>query len=321
MARTGLGGLVVSVLLVAVLVASAGAVQRVRDGRYPEAAAAEESLYVTSGRAARGLSIGFQALAADVYWIRAIQHYGGVKRRLSDPSATVPASVPAGGAAGETANAYPLLYPLLDLTTTLDPKFNIAYRFGAIFLAEPFPGGAGRPDLALALLEKGLKEKADKWEYMQDAGFVHYWWRQDYKAAAEWFDRASRVPGAPWWLRSLAAHTLTEGGDRRSSRLMWQTIRETAEIEWLKNDAERRLGQLQALDDIDALQRVVDQAAALGVTPMTWSSLVQRRLLRGVPGDPTGVPYQIAEGRRVQLSPSSSLHPLLREPERLVPLP
>ena len=60
----------------------------------------------------------------------------------------------------KASQTYPLLYPLLDLTTTLDPRFNIAYRFGAIFLAEPYPGGPGRPDLAIALLEKGLRERA-----------------------------------------------------------------------------------------------------------------------------------------------------------------
>ena len=41
------------------------------------------------------------------------------------------------------SDEYQLLYPLLDITTTLDPHFNIAYRFGAIFLSEPYPGGAG----------------------------------------------------------------------------------------------------------------------------------------------------------------------------------
>ena len=43
--------------------------------------------------------------------------------------------------AAPTSSDYALLYPLLDITTTLDPRFNIAYRFGAIFLAEPYPGG------------------------------------------------------------------------------------------------------------------------------------------------------------------------------------
>ena len=33
----------------------------------------------------------------------------------------------------------------------------MAYQFGALFLAEQPPGGPGRPDLAIALLEKGLR--------------------------------------------------------------------------------------------------------------------------------------------------------------------
>ena len=116
----------------------------------------------------------------------------------------------------------------------LDPRFNIAYRFGAVFLAEAYPGGPGRPDLAVALLEKGLRARPDKWEYMEDIGFVHYWYLHDYGAAASWFDKASRAPGAPWWLRSLAATTLAQGGDRQSSRTMWEAIRQSAENDWLR---------------------------------------------------------------------------------------
>jgi hypothetical protein len=209
------------------------------------------------------------------------------------------------------------LYPLLDITTTLDPRFNIAYRFGAVFLAEAYPRGPGRPDLAVALLQKGLRVRPDKWEYLQDIGFVHYWYLHDYAAAAAWFRQASEVPGAPWWLRSLAATTLAQGGDRRSSRAMWESIRQSAEIDWLKQDADRRLLQLRALDDIDALQRAVDDFSRRGgLLPATWPALVQVRLLRGIPLDPTGTPYDLSDGR-VWLSKSSSLWPLPVEPEQL----
>ncbi len=312
------------------LIGLAGGLQLVRDAAFPvPPAVSEERLTVTSGAFLKRLTTGYHMLAADLYWIRAIQHYGSTKLRLASalpPGRTVaetPGSTTgrsASGPGGPGDEPYGLLAPLLDLTTTLDPYFNIAYRFGAIFLAEPRPGGAGRPDLAIALLEKGLKARADKWEYMQDIGFVHYWWRQDPKTAADWFDRASRLPGAPWWLRSLAANVLTQGGDRRTSRLMWENIRESAEIDWLRRDADRRLLQLQALDDLDALQRLLDSVAARGlVVGPTWDPLVERKMLPAVPADPTGTPYEIAADGRVRLSSQSALFPLPTEPHRLAP--
>ena len=211
------------------------------------------------------------------------------------------------------ADAYQLLYPLLDITTTLDRRFNIAYRFGSIYLAEPYPRGANRPDQAIALLEKGLRQRPDKWEYMEDIAFVHYWFRHDFHAAAEWFKKASDVPGAPWWLRSLSATTLAQGGDRQSSRAMWTAIRQSAELEWLRNDADRRLLQLQALDTIDLLQRAADEYAARTGTRPDWQALVRGRVLRGMPLDPTGTPFELSGGR-VQLSHASPLWPPPDEP-------
>ena len=127
------------------------------------------------------------------------------------------------------------------------------------------------------------------------------------------FKKASEVPGAPWWLRSLAATTLAQGGDRRSSRAMWVAILQSAEVDWLRKDAERRLVQLQALDMIDALQRAVDDySRRTGETP-DWQALVRARVLRGIPLDPTGTPFELTDGR-VQLSKSSSLWPPPEEP-------
>lgn len=301
-------------LLSATLVAGAATVQAARDRLYPPTPIVDADLYVTSGTVLRRLALGYQALAADLYWIRAIQYFGGIRIKLADPSGTLDRgeALPTG---------YGQLYPLLDLTTSLDPYFNIAYRFGSIFLAEPFPAGAGRPDHAIALLEKGLRERPDRWQYMQDIGFIHYWWRQDYAAAADWFLQASRVPGAPWWLQSLSAVTLAEGGDRQSSRLMWQAILESAEIDWLRRDAERRLLQLQAMDDIDALQDLVDRTeAATGRSPQSWADLARSTTLQGPPADPAGTPYVLSVQGRVSLSPSSPLAPLPAEPRRAVPV-
>src|SRR5213078_3247407 len=96
-----------------------------------------------------------------------------------------------------------------------------------------------------------------------------------------WFEKGAEAPGAPWWLRSMAATTRARGGDRAASRLMWETIRQTTEIPFLL--------QLRALDEIDALQQVVDRVKArTGAAPADWASLVRARVLRGIPVDPRG---------------------------------
>jgi len=306
----------IGVVLAAVaLLAGAVQLQAVRERAFPAPAADEETLYLQSGTAIRRMAGAYPGLAADLYWIRTLQYYGGAKRRLAAlPQGPEPPPM----LAAPTSSEYSLLYPLLDITTTLDPRFHIAYRFGAVFLAEPYPGGPGRPDLAVALLEKGLRVRPDTWEYMEDIGFVHYWYLHDYTAAASWFDKASQAPGAPWWLRSLAATTLAQGGDRQSSRMMWDAIRQSAENDWLRQDAERRLTQLRALDELDSLQRQIDAfTARTGAQPADWRALVGAGLIPGIPVDPSRTPYELTSNGRVRMSPSSPLWPLPDEPHRL----
>ncbi|HEY7789342.1 MAG TPA: hypothetical protein VIC33_02405 [Vicinamibacterales bacterium] len=289
------GRMLPGILLACAFLAVAVGLQASR-ASLPSVPPADQFLDVQSGTAMRRLTLSFNLLAADVYWIRALQHYGGTKLDArSDKS-------------------YPLLYPLLDITTSLDPRFNLAYRFGSIFLAEPFPNGPGRPDLAIRLLEKGLHTQPRKWEYMQDIGFVYYWWHHDDRTAARWFEQAAAVPGAPWFLKSLAATTLTIGGQAQASRLMWQQIYQTANNDWLKKDAAWRLQQLTAIDQMDRLQKLLDAARGSSGDVPSWGDLLQRRLLPGIPIDPSGTPYEIDQATgAVELSRRSSLWPLPAE--------
>jgi tetratricopeptide (TPR) repeat protein len=282
--------------VIAMLLAVSVAAQAARLRAYPQVETQDRFLYIQSGETMKRLALSFDALAADIYWMRALQHYGG--DRLSNRG----------------TGKYVLLYPLLDLTTTLDPWFTIAYRFGAVFLSQPYPGGPGRPDLALALLKKGLRAQPNKWEYVQDAGFIYYWDVGDFETAAQWFTRASRVPGAPDWLVPLAANTLATGGDRVSSRFLWQQTYQSAQDDWLKREALRRLTQLTAMDQLDALNATVSRwSAAHPGYQITWEALVRAGVVRGIPVDPTGVPYAITASQpMVELSRQSRLWPLPR---------
>jgi len=251
-------------------------------------------LYVQSPALAKRVALSYDSLAADLYWIRTVQHYGSTKLGTG------------------VVKQYDLLYPLLDLTTSLDPKFDIAYRFGAIFLAEEQPSGADRPDLAIALLEKGLAAQPGRWQFAQDIGFVYYWWQRDFVKAAEWFRRAAAIPGGPAWLDGLAAVVLTEGGDRGSSRRLWQEILSDRGAEYLRAQAEFRLRQLDALDQIDELNGIVSQyASRVGRPPASWHELRAAGALRAIPLDPEGTEYDLnPETGRVTLSSASRLNPL-----------
>jgi tetratricopeptide (TPR) repeat protein len=275
----------------------------VRDRVYAVTDSETELLYIPSGAVLERMALSFDSLLADVYWIRALQVYGGTRR--SD---------------GEEKN-YDLLGPLLDITTTLDPEFNAAYRFGAIFLTEAFPNGPGRTDLAVALLKKGIERNPERWEYYMDIGFIYYWWVQDYEQAAEWFDRAADVPGASWWLRSLAANTLAAGGSRESSRMLWRQLYDSADSDWIRTEATRRFTQLQALDDIDQLIAAARRFYELeSRPPASWQELVDAKMLSGIPLDPTARPYVIdSVNGTINVSDDSSLFPL--PGETLPPLP
>jgi tetratricopeptide (TPR) repeat protein len=280
---------------------SAVALQAARDRAFPrDNREMDQMLYVRSGAALSRMTLSFDALAADVYWIRAIQHYGG--DRLAGPQA---------------AAKYRLLYPLLDLTTTLDPYFNIAYRFGAIFLSEAYPGGPGRPDQSVALLRKAIVAMPHKWQYYHDIGFVYYWRLRDYQSAAQWFQRAAAQPNAPNWLTPLAAAMLTHGNDRAAARFLWQQIAKSEEP-WLRRNAERSLLQLQALNQIDQLNAVIKRFPPATGEPYSWAELIRKRVLIRLPYDPTGTPYEIDPiTGRASVSAQSPLFPMPEEPRQI----
>jgi hypothetical protein len=292
-----LGGVALPILATAVVT-----LQIVRERRFPEREPVQQILYVNSPAVMTRVALSYDALVADLYWIRAIQYYGGTRISAS------------------ADKSYALLYPLLDLTTSLDPNFNIAYEFGAFFLSEKPPGGPGRSDLAIRLLDKGMTARPDRFQYPYGIGFVHY--RDgDYARAAEWFKRAAQTSGAKkegeradMWLEPLAASTLAAGGDTRSSRLMYEKLLD-ADTPWIRNDARRRLKQLDAIDQIAVLERLtMAYARRFEDGELTWEGMVRAGFIKAVPTDPEGHPYVLHPfWGDVTISVDSPLWPLPTE--------
>jgi len=254
-----------------------------------------DDLLLRSGKFVNMLSLEYGSFLADVYWTRAVQYFGDKHVRQDTNLELLPS--------------------LLDLATTLDPHLVIAYRVGSMFLAEPAPRGAGRPDLAVALLRRGIQENPGEWRMWQDLGFIYYWELHDYTDAAQAFFEGSKQPGAAEWMKALAAKIAGEGRSRAISAFLWADILRTTTNPMIRKNAERQLKILRAEEDCDRLNEVIAAfTARFKRPPRALDELVASGLLPAVPVDPEGYPYVLGPDGKAAIHPKSPLNGDARPP-------
>jgi len=249
----------------------------------------QDEVLVRSPKLMKVLTSEYATLAADLYWTRAVQYYGS--KRL-----------------GQDTNLESL-WPLLDLATALDPKLLPAYRFGATFLSEPEPRGAGRADLAVKLLERGLEANPEYWRLNQDLGNVYYLALKDYPKAGQVYLEGSKKAGAAPWMKIMAARFLEKGESRETSAMLWKEVYESTNDEALRENARINLQLLHADEDMEHLNQIAEQfRLRAGRPPRGVKELIQAGLIGGEPLDPVGYPYVIGMGGKAQISERSPLY-------------
>ncbi len=257
-------------------------------------------LNVSSGKLVKKLSLGYEALLADIYWTRVVQYYGGKRR--------------------DKETQFPVLDNLLDITVTLDPQLLIAYKFGAIFLAEPPPKGAGRPDKAVELIRRGIAANPDDWRLWHDLGFIYYWDLRDYQKAAQAYLEGSKHPQAREWMKIMAAKIAQEGRTRDTSRFLWQQILESTQDPYIRKNAQEHLEALRAEEDADRLQSLVQEfQRRTGRLPASTREMAAAGLLPGIPVDPAGYPYRVGRDGRIYLDRSSPIASTIVQKEGAAP--
>ena len=258
------------------------------DARRASLSQERDDVLLRSGKLAKLMSLEYAPLLADIYWTRVVQYYGNKHIR--------------GQANME------LLWPLLDITTTLDPNLLVSYRLGAMFLSQGPPAGAGRPDLAVQLIERGIRANPDYWRLYEDLGFVYYFDLKDYPKAAEAFLEGSKNPNAQLWMKVMAAKVAAEGESFETSMFLWKDIYNSTPDPEVKKNALVHLQLLKVKEDCKQLNALADEyEKRFGKRPVRMSEMVQAELLRGIPGDPLGFAYIFSEDGRVELNLESPL--------------
>src|SRR5215217_4904653 len=125
----------------------------------------DESLYL-DGKTARRISLSFNGLAADWYWMRSLQYVG---RKIINHPEDVPLD-------NLSQLNMKLLAPLLDTATTLDPEFLDPYEYAAIVLPSV------DVQQAIRITQKGIDANPNAWRLHQHLGYI-YWQQHNYAAA------------------------------------------------------------------------------------------------------------------------------------------
>ena len=251
----------------------------------------QDEVLVRSPKLMKVVTLEYGTLAADIYWTRAVQYYGN--KRL-----------------GQDTNLESL-WSLLDAATTLDPNLLPAYRFGATFLGQPEPRGAARPDLAVQLLERGLKANPDYWRLYQDLGNIYYLELKDYAKAGQAYLEGSKKPWAAPWMKIMAARFLEKGESRETAAMLWAELFESSTDAAIKENARVNLELLRADEDIEHVNEIAQQfAAKTGRLPRSLREMMQIGLIGEEPVDPTGHAYVIGSDGKAHISGKS---PLLKE--------
>jgi tetratricopeptide (TPR) repeat protein len=243
------------------------------------------------GKKLKGFALGAEGLLADWYWMRSLQYMGskitsrGLENlNLEDMTVLNPR----------------LLYPMLDNATTLDPKLMAAYSYGATILP------AIDPQQAIALTEKGIRDNPEQWRLLQYLGYIH-WRLKDYDKAADAYSRGAQIPGAPGFFNLMAGKMKTESGVRDTARAIYRQSYNEAPDRQTKRSAELRLQQLDALDELDVVNKVLsDNRDRTGRCVASWSEAVPalQSAIRNTQldlrvdanrnvVDPSGVPYRL----------------------------
>ena len=247
-----------------------------------------DELALRSPAVMKRLSLEYAPVIGEIYWTRTVQYFGE-KHREHDSNLDQ-------------------LWPLLDIATTLDPNLTIAYHFGAMFLSDAPPRGAGQPELAVTLLERGIRANPDHWRFYQDLGNVYYFDKKDYLKASKAFETGSRLPGTPFFMKIMAAKIAAEGESLETSYALWLDLYQTTTNKDVRKNADDHLRMVKMQMDLRALNQIADNYERQTKRRAgSIRDLADAGLLSTQPVDPEGFPYVLGPSGRAEPNPKSSL--------------
>lgn len=176
---------------------------------------------------------------------------------------------------------------------SLDPYFYDTYHLANGMLN----WGAGRHREAISILEVGRKYNSDDFRFAYHIGFIYYYFLQDFEKGAQYLELASRAPGAPPIIATLASRLgYYRGNYMFSIALLSRMIQseKSSEVRGLYD--KRRKALVAAL----SIERAVSTFKRFeGRMPEKLAELISLGYLLVLPVDPYGGQWVVLQNGRV----------------------
>jgi hypothetical protein len=228
----------------------------------------QEHLFLLPAPVLRVAALDFKGLASDFLFVKGMVFIGGF--------------ISPGGRFQLEESQWSEFYKIMDASTDLDPYFQDPYYIANAFL----PWDAGMVRETNVLLDKGTRYRTWDWSLPFFSGFNFFYFLQDYDKASERIMVASRRPGSPPLLASLASKLAFKANKIESSIFLLEEMLKNTDDESTKKIFETRIKAYQAIFFLE--QAVSTYRRQFKRAPANIEELIKRNIITELPKDPYG---------------------------------
>jgi hypothetical protein len=212
-------------------------------------------------------TIGFDQVAADYYWITAIQYFANDFWRNQN---------------------YPQWRELADLILTLDPKWEKIYILLALVLGDIM----GKPEQANEILEPGVEHLPDSWLLPFQIAYNYWYYLGQNDRAGDYLELAATREGHPRYVPTLAVRMRASAGNIKDALQFTQVFIDTAENPDVKEQMIARQGDLLVEEQCQIVDRAAKKYQAKRDSyPASIRILFAEGYLESMPSDPRNSMY------------------------------
>ena len=233
--------------------------------------------YVLPVEFSRVAALDFQGLAADFQLLQGIFFIGDKIDRQEEI----------------TGVDWDYFTRIIKAVIKLDPYFYDTYHFATGMLT----WGSGRFQDAIDILEHARQFNPDDFRFPYHIGFIYFYFLNDAQKGAKYFELASRIPGAPPILASLASRLAYYKGNYAFAINLLERMLSSERSPEIRQYYQKRLTALQGALSIEkAVQKFKGEHSKF---PDSIQELLDLNFLEDLPLDPYGGEYTLLESGRV----------------------